>query len=61
MLTKDFLIFANCAHGIDAPIGNSEDIIQVELPNGEYKDIKEFFCLSNPNRIIIRLENNNDR
>lgn len=63
MQTKDLLIFANCVHGIDDPIGNAEDLLQVEISdenNGGvlYINIKEFFFLSNPDRIIIRLENN---
>lgn len=63
MRTKDILIFANCGNGIDDPIGNAEDLLQVEISDDDnggvlYLNIKEFFCLSNPNRIIIRLENN---
>lgn len=41
-----------------------EDEVQVEIVNEDdggfdYINIKEIFYLSNPSRIIIRLENNN--
>lgn len=33
-----------------------KDIVQVEMPDETYVDIKEIFYLANPDRIIIRLE-----
>lgn len=34
----------------------SDDIVQVELADYDYRNIKEIFWQSRPNRLILRLE-----